>query len=242
VCYFHTPPEHKSQRNSISTQKIIFREIAKSLTCAYDPGVFTNITGLYFINIPSLSTNELFALLAILNSNFIDSLFKNLYNTLHMSQGYLRFNGSFIKTLPIPYSLPESAATVSKILQFLTQYNYDARNSATLSKNTSLSMRNEYISHFQNLSEALVRILYLSELDQKTQNLYFEVYNLLTSDNWVPNFEFIFPTPYFDLTLFIKDSEVELSSIFSQIKKFYEKIIKNTELLAQISTLNSQYF
>lgn len=159
-----------------------------------------------------------------------------------MSQGYLRFNGSFIKTLPIPYSLPESAATVSKILQFLTQYNYDARNSATLSKNTSLSMRNEYISHFQNLSEALVRILYLSELDQKTQNLYFEVYNLLTSDNWVPNFEFIFPTPYFDLTLFIKDSEVELSSIFSQIKKFYEKIIKNTELLAQISTLNSQYF
>jgi hypothetical protein len=242
VCYFHTPAENKSKMEIISTQKLIFREIAKDLTCAYDPGIFTNITGLYFIRIPSLSTNELFALLAILNSHFIDSLFKSLYSTLHMSQGYLRFNGSFIKTLPMPHSLPKSVAAVSKILQFLTQYNYDIQHSNNLREKTAPSMGNEYISFFQKLSEALVRMLYLSELDQQIQNQFYEIYNMLISDEWVPNFEFIFPTPYFNLTPFIKQPEVPFSTIFSQIKTFYESNIQKPDLLGQISTLTSQYF
>ena len=92
----------------LQCEKLIFREIAKNLTVVYDPGYFTNITGLYFIKIPSYDTNTLFCLLAILNSNLMDSVFKTLFGTLHMSSGYLRFNGSFIKRLPMPNFFPRS--------------------------------------------------------------------------------------------------------------------------------------
>ena len=44
---------------------------------------------------------SLFYLLGLLNSKLLNFYFRSLYGTTHMAGGYLRFNGSYLKELPI---------------------------------------------------------------------------------------------------------------------------------------------
>ncbi|MCK4381880.1 MAG: Eco57I restriction-modification methylase domain-containing protein, partial [Candidatus Lokiarchaeota archaeon] len=119
ISYFSFPSEQKEVWDNLNSEKIIFREIAKDITCVYDPGIYVNLTGLYFLRVPSFKTNDYFCLLSIMNSDIINLVFKALYGTLHMSGGYLRYNGSFIKKLPMPESFPTSLSYLGKIIQFL---------------------------------------------------------------------------------------------------------------------------
>ena len=59
ISYFNYNPTFKPIWQDLNHEKIIFREIAKELTCVYDPGIFTNITGLYLVRIPSINTEKL---------------------------------------------------------------------------------------------------------------------------------------------------------------------------------------
>ncbi|GAG84224.1 unnamed protein product, partial [marine sediment metagenome] len=43
ISYFNYNPTFKPIWQDLNQEKIIFREIAKELTCVYDPGIFTNI-------------------------------------------------------------------------------------------------------------------------------------------------------------------------------------------------------
>ena len=102
ISYFSYQPAYKEVWSKLSSEKLVFRELSKELTFVYDPGIFANLTGLYFLKVPSFKTNDYFCLLSILNSDIINTAFNALYGTLHMSGGYLRYNGSFIKNLPMP--------------------------------------------------------------------------------------------------------------------------------------------
>ena len=147
----------------VKREKIIFREIAKELTCVYDPGIFTNITGLYFIRIPSITTEILYCILTILNSKLLDVVFKTLFSSLHMAGGYLRFNGSFIKRLPILKEFPQIFSLIGKLLQFLSQLSYDI-NSGLREEYRDLSEQiKKWTDFFSNLANSLVQLLFFKD-------------------------------------------------------------------------------
>ncbi|TFF97141.1 MAG: hypothetical protein EU540_09155 [Promethearchaeota archaeon] len=187
VSFFNYKPDFHNIWENLSSEKIIFREIAKDLTCVYDPGIFTNITGLYFIRIPSLDTDELYCLLTILNSKLMDIVFKTLFGTLHMSGGFLRFNGSFIKRLPIPNKLPSSLSNLGKILSILSQLKYEIQEKPNLNfiKSLNLSDFDQQINFFLELTNSLVNTLYFDQLRQTS--IYPLLDELFSSANYFPN-------------------------------------------------------
>ncbi len=236
ISYFKYNEVFKDIWQDLSSEKLIFREIAKSLTALYDPGVFTNITGLYFITIPSFTTNKLFCLLSLLNSKLMDSIFKALFWSLHMSGGYLRFNGSFIKRLPIPESFPISLSYLGKINQVLSQI---------LMEQNMLFFSSQEIemchTFFLNLSNSLVRLVYVKELfdNTKISNLL----KLLTHPQEIlPNIEFKFLFPKFSLPKFKLYSKKELELNLRSIMNSYKFLSKNQQLVFEIDEIANRVF
>ncbi len=234
-------PEMKNQKiwKKIHSNKIIFREIAKELTCVYDPGVFTNITGLYFIEIPNIELDSLFIILSILNSKFMDSIFKALFGTLHMSGGYLRFNGSFIKKLPMPHYFPIILARLGKILQFIYQLEYDYNCNRDYYQNFKNSNIKENQIFLSSLSEALIKILYLSGLKDDSYLSFFELIKLLGSKNVFFDFDFKFTYPYFMLDSFNIISNEKQQELISKIQENINEFRDNMKLLEEIDTINN---
>jgi len=219
--YFQYNEKFKDIWYELSKEKLIFREIAKNLTFTYDPGLIVNLTGLYFVRVPSLNTNQIFSLLAILNSELIDNVFKSLYGTLHMSGGYLRINGSFIKSLPMPKDLPESLAQISKIISFLSQLKYDLtqNNEFLKTKDIKINVIDEHLTFFQTLSNLLVNQLYEITIEE------IRLKKILKSSNNFPDIPFKFFYTYSDLPQYRTYTEEELCYNFKQIENFHQTLI-----------------
>ncbi|MBN1216541.1 MAG: N-6 DNA methylase [Candidatus Lokiarchaeota archaeon] len=234
-------PEMRNQKiwKKIHSNKIIFREIAKELTCVYDPGVFTNITGLYFIEIPNIELDSLFTILSILNSKFMDSIFKALFGTLHMSGGYLRFNGSFIKKLPMPHYFPIILARLGKVLQFLYQLEYDYNYNRDYFQNFKNNNIKENQTFLSSLSEALIKLLYLSDLKDDSYLSFSELINLLDSKNKFFDFDFKFIYPYFMLESFNIISKKNQQKLIFEIQENIKEFRDNMKLLEEIDTINN---
>jgi SAM-dependent methyltransferase len=215
--YFEFNETFENIWDDISTEKLIFREIAKNLTFTYDPGLFVSLTGLYFIKIPSLNTTQLFSLLAILNSELLNTVFKSLYGTLHMSGGYLRINGSFIKSLPIPKTLPNSLSQISKIIQFLAQLKYEILQNQFFNSDNDIeiSFLNKNLIFFQTLSDFLVNQLY--EISQEEPR----IHEILKSSKTFPEIEFKYIYPYHKFFRFKVYSKEELYPNLKNIYKCY---------------------
>lgn len=227
ISYFSFPSEQKEIWENLNSEKIIFREIAKDITCVYDPGIYVNLTGLYFLRVPSFKTNDYFCLLSIMNSDFINLVFKALYGTLHMSGGYLRFNGSFIKKLPMPKSFPTSLSYLGKILQFLSQLRFELLQEP-IDENQLLKIE-KLLDLYQRLTNSLVTQLYLQ----------FEHYNelnkLLNSPNLIPNIEIKNFKLRFDLPKYNTYLKGELKEYLNQINKFFKFLCDNSKLMEQIN-------
>ncbi|NVM18301.1 MAG: Eco57I restriction-modification methylase domain-containing protein [Candidatus Lokiarchaeota archaeon] len=204
----------------LSNEKLIFREIAKDLSFVYDPGVFTNLTGLYFLRVPSLDTNQLFSLLAILNSDLINKLFKSLYGTLHMSGGYLRINGSFIKRIPIPEFLPESLSRISKSIHFLTQLKHEILHKSVFNSGDIININflEKILAHLHLLSDSIVNQLY--HISQKDSN----IERILEISENIPEIEFKFINTYYTHEQFKTYSREELNANYEKIKNWYLEI------------------
>jgi hypothetical protein len=102
-------------------EKLLVKEIAKTLTTAYDEGEYANLTGMYMV-IPK-NDFSFFYLLGLLNSRLLDFYFRSLYGTTHMAGGYLRFNGSYLKELPIHIPSDHEKA----VIETLSRMIYDLR-------------------------------------------------------------------------------------------------------------------
>ncbi|NHJ04774.1 MAG: hypothetical protein EAX90_08120 [Candidatus Heimdallarchaeota archaeon] len=102
--YLNYEEDFEDQWKIFQTRKICIREVALELTAAYDMGISANVTGIY-IFIPN-SLREIRSLICLLNSKVLNFFFKSMFGTSHMAGGYLRFNSSYLKELPIkiPYT------------------------------------------------------------------------------------------------------------------------------------------
>jgi SAM-dependent methyltransferase len=251
ISYFNYDPNFEDIWSDINSEKIIFREIAKDLTCCYDPGVFTNITGLYFIKIASLNTDQLFGLLTILNSKFLDSVFKTLFSTLHMAGGYLRFNGSFVKRLPMPKKTPMFLSQLGKILQLLSQIKYDLNSiKPEIIQNLELQQFKEKylrtilenINFFNRLSNSLVKLLYLDDFYLKSNLNYDVLREFLDIEMEMLNLQVKFLTPRFTLQNYNTYHLNELEVILIDINKLYNRLSNNAALLGQMDNITRNLF
>ncbi len=230
ISYFNYNSKFEKIWKDLSSEKLIFREIAKDLTFIYDSGEITNITGLYFLRIQSFDTNRYFCLLTILNSRLMNSVFKTLFGTLHMSGGYLRFNGSFIKRLPMPNYFPISLSQLGKILQFLSQVQYDLTFNSNLEfKSISLNKLEELLNFFNKLANSLVFLLYWMELDDKSIHNYSLLDKLLKSENYFPDVQFKGFLPR------LSSAEIyELDARFLEINSIFCKLCDQDKLVKQM--------
>jgi hypothetical protein len=236
ITYFKFKSENKGVWDNLYSEKIVFREIAKDLTCVYDPGVYANLTGLYFIFVPTFETDDYFGLLTILNSHLINVVFKTLYGTLHMSGGYLRFNGSFIKSLPIPDEIPISLSYLGKILQFLHNLKYGIQHEFGyfLTKGIKLKKIENLLKFYEDLSNSLVNQLYL-RFEQ-----YSEPYSLLNCSIPIPNIEFKFLNSHFDLPNYAIYTEKEINENLNQINKYFIYLRDEQNLIRKMNKLLKQ--
>ncbi|MCK4781199.1 MAG: hypothetical protein KAT57_13450, partial [Candidatus Lokiarchaeota archaeon] len=204
ISYFNYNTSFEHIWSDLNGEKLIFREIAKNLTCCYDPGVFTNVTGLYFIKIASFKTDQLFSLLTILNSKLLDLVFKTLFGTLHMAGGYLRFNGSFIKRLPMPRKFPVFLSQLGKILQLLSQLKYDLDSKQLeIVRNPEIERFNNkyyneiqcFLKFFKRLSNSLVNLSFLDDFYLESDLDYYilrDLFDLKIEPQKVP-YKFLIP-------------------------------------------------
>lgn len=230
VSYFKYMPDFQKRWRDLNTEKLIFREIAKEPTWVYDPGVFANVTGLYFVKIPSFNTNNLFCLLAIMNSAIIDIIFKTLYGSLHMAGGYLRYNGSFIKSLPIPNIFPQIISGLSKILQFLSQLKYDFSidsNSETL-KEIDFGSIEKHLNFYNKFCNALINQLYLQDQEFNELNL------LLNYKNYFPSIQIKFFKPLYDLPKYKCYKKQEINGILKIVLDKWNELNSNKDLIKEI--------
>jgi len=251
ISYFNYNPTFKPIWQDLNQEKIIFREIAKELTCVYDPGIFTNITGLYFVRIPSINTEKLYCLLTILNSKLLDTVFKTLFSSLHMAGGYLRFNGSFIKRLPLPRKFPVFISQMGKILQLLSQlkYDFDSKEPEIVRNPVIERFNNKYyneiqcyLKFFTRLSNSLVNLLFLDDFYLESNLDYYllrELFDLKIEPQKVP---YKFLIPRFDIPNYKNFSLNELDSILTKIKELYSQLHNNTGLINQIDDLMKNNF
>ena len=243
ISYFKFQKEYLPVWEELKKDKLIFREIAKELTCFYDNGLYTNVTGLYFIRIPSFTKNELLCLLTILNSNFMDDVFKTLFGSLHMSGGYLRFNGSYIKRLPMPKKYPLFLSQIGQILQFLSQIQYDF---STIDKGDlkkyNLSETNykeieRYLDFFKNLSNSLVTILYLEDYYSRTNKDYYNLRKLLYSKPGESKIQNKYLLPRFEINKYETLQIDEIKKILVEIESIHESIVTNKKIVKELEDL-----
>jgi len=230
VSYFNYNKNFETKWMKLSAEKLIFREIAKDLTFTYDPGIFTNITGLYFIRIPSYHTDRLFSLLLILNSDLINLVFKTLFSSLHMAGNYLRINGSFIKRLPLPEILPTSISRLGKILQFLFQFKSDFIGTDQFDppEEVKITFLEKMICFYKKFSNSLVNGIYLKKADS------IELENLINSVNFLPNIQLKYFTHGYNLPKYVIYRKQEVESIFNSILNTYIGLSTNKKILEQI--------
>lgn len=230
ISYFNYNKNFEHIWKKLSGEKLIFREIAKDLTFTYDPGIFTNITGLYFIQLPSYNTDKLFSLLLILNSDLINLVFKTLFSSLHMAGGYLRINGSFIKRLPLPEIIPTSISRLGKILQFLFQFKSDFIETDQFDppRGVEISFLEKMLCFYKKLSNSLVNGIYLKEAGSK------ELENIINYVNYLPKIQLKYFVPGYNLPKYEIYRKQEVESIFNSILNTYFDLNTNNKILEEV--------
>ena len=232
ISYFNYNKNFEPIWKKVSAEKLIFREIAKDLTFTYDPGIFTNITGLYFIQIPSYNTENLFSLLLTLNSDLINLVFKTLFSSLHMAGGYLRINGSFIKRLPLPEKFPTSISRLGKILQFLFQFKSDFLEIDYFDppRGVEISLLEKMLCFYKKFSNSIINGIYLKEKDSE------ELENIINFVNYLPKIQLKYFVREYNLPKYDIYRKQETESIFNSILNSYNDLSTNKKILEQISS------
>jgi hypothetical protein len=171
-------------------------------------------------------------------------VFKTLFSSLHMAGGYLRFNGSFIKRLPMPTQFPLSLSLQGRCLQILSQVQYDLNSLHAFKKSwrpvTKENFQSEIatlIVFYNILSNALVNLLYLDDLYIESNQDFTLLRELLYSKSITSNIQFKYLIPRYKIKNFRTYSKEELILVLEEIKNIKNKIIENEDLLHQIDQI-----
>lgn len=214
--------------------KLLIREIAKQMSIAYDPGFYANLTGLYMF-IPN-NIDYLKTLIVILNSTVLDFYYSSLFGSIHLAGDYLRYNGSYLKELPI--IIPKDTQKqkcLSKLMDyqsFLLQIN-DLEDKQDLD---SINRISQYFKFFNMLANCLVYELYFD--DELKSNL-FEILNDLIHDipfdEWYTKFQQIENVNEKEISTLQKE-------IWSKLKDAYS-ILRTSEIKKEVKRISShQHF
>lgn len=175
--YMHYNQKFKDIWEIFKQPKLLIKEIAKELTVAYDPGFYANSTGIYMLASNKINLKYL---LLILNSKLLNFYFSSLFGSTHMAGGYLRFNGSYLKQLPIIQPKePKQEKLIIKLSDYLLFLNQIKINSA---KYGDINNIDEHLKLFGNLADYLVLEVYF--MDKFSQSFYSELSDLITSINY----------------------------------------------------------
>ncbi len=151
----HINLKNKKHIDLFKKPKLLVKEVATELTVAYDPGIFANLTGVYMI-FPS-DTKLMKILLLVLNSHILNEIFSSLYSGTHLAGGYLRYNGSYLKELPI--IIPEDPKLQS-VLSKLANYQLFLTQSQLIENKPKL---NDLKIYFNKLSNYLIESIYFQK-------------------------------------------------------------------------------
>ena len=141
-----------------------------------------------------------------------------------MSGGYLRFNGSFIKNLPLPKEIPQYFSNLGKILQFLSQLKSEIIKQPEHPQFDEIKLINieDLLDFYDNLTNDLVSKVYLKHSVVMISNEDFSIKNLFDF-----NLKFFFPI--FHIPKFEYYTKKEINRILDKIITFYneKKELKN---------------
>ena len=153
-----------------------------------------------------------------------------------MSGGYLRFNGSFIKRLPMPDHFPNSLSRIGKILQFLSQFLYEVKNRSLSNYFEDVDILNieENFNFLQKTSNSLTNLLFLKNYYQSNAQTFPYLEDLLVSNGFFPEIEVKYILPRFNLTSY---NNFQLKSIISEINELSLKLKKNNKFLDEINSI-----
>ncbi|MHA1629897.1 MAG: Eco57I restriction-modification methylase domain-containing protein [Candidatus Heimdallarchaeota archaeon] len=133
----HSPEIEKAWK-IFTEPKILIKEVAHKLIAAYDPGIFASLTGVYLLLPEEKSDCKYFV--ALLNSKVMNFIYSILFSNIHLAGGFLRYNGSYLKQLPIKAEVKESTKQLLQLLadyQILVkqmEYTYQSQQAITLKK------------------------------------------------------------------------------------------------------------
>ena len=218
-CYLKFSPSFSKETwNIFKKEKLLIKEVAKVLTTAYDKGEYANLTGMYMV-IPKTKIS-LFYLLGLLNSKLLNFYFNSLYGTTHMAGGYLRFNGSYLKELPIYISKNEKEIFVIKNI---SEYIYTLKFmviSATIEKEGTII---QLIYELKKLLDTSIYELYFKE-KFKQDGIKTNLLELVE--------------PYLKDISTLNSDEEKLETI----KKVVEKIKNDKKITEQIEKIKSHHW
>jgi hypothetical protein len=173
----------------------------------------------------------------------MDVIFKTLFGTLHMSGNFLRFNGSFVKRLPMPDDFPISLGHLGKTIQFLSQLKFDLNSVKTRSfKSSELKRFKEknydridaLLNYFKIFNNSLINLLYFTKIIPKLNSNYILLTEFLQSTDFFQDIQFKYILPRFSLSSFRCFQTSELTSNLNKIEKLFTELVNNSDLVKEI--------
>ncbi len=214
---------NEKHTNLFMKPKLLIKEVATKLTVAYDSGVFANLTGMYMFypHDPDLMKT----LTLILNSDILNVIFSSLYSGTHLAGGYLRFNGSYLKELPI--IIPKDAK-LQNILTKLANYQLFLTQNQQLNEIPEVG---DAILFLKSLSDFIVDSIYFErELDTGIITILNSILKEINYENWFLELFNDYSTR-FDTNYLKSENNLNiLKKILSSCKKLEEE----NEIMAEL--------
>ena len=228
--YLNYLDDFKDQWKIFQLRKICIKEVALELTAAYDMGISANVTGVYMF-IPN-QLRELRSLICLLNSKVLNFFFKSMFGTSHMAGGYLRFNSSYLKELPIKIPYTKWADNNHYNLDGLFNYLFFLKHLLLrkLEEDVTKTMK-KYNDYFERLVDLIVFDTYFLARKEKRLIDHIKVYD-------------------YDIEMWLKDTiELEDSSfhfmnftMLHNIQQTFEDCLKSKEIKEYIEEIKLHKF
>ncbi len=205
--------------------KLLIKEVATELTVAYDSGIFANLTGIYMFYPHNPDMMKILTL--ILNSDILNVIFSSLFSGTHLAGGYLRFNGSYLKELPI--IIPEDVK-LQNILTKLANYQLFLAQNQQLKEITEVG---DAMLFLKSLSDFLVDTIYFErELQSGIISTLNSNLEEIDYDNW-------FLELFTDHTKSPDTNYLESKNNLSILKKILSscKKLEENEIMAELISL-----
>ncbi len=102
------PERHSASRLSdFRKRKVVIPGVRPGLQAAYDTRGYV-LGRVYYLTGAQMDHR---LLLALLNSSVLGGYYRTLFGAVRMAGGFLRFNGPYLRALPIPSNLPDRSRT-----------------------------------------------------------------------------------------------------------------------------------